>query len=79
MLNLRRTFPTKAIRVISLAPHLGPDGEDGEADLSDQQQELEQERSSEPTADETRQAALEAGLFEMVSLLADESDGDPEE
>lgn len=79
MLNLRRTFPTKAIRVISLAPHLGPNNEEDGVELSDQQQEPKQERSSESTADETRQAALEAGLFEMVSLLADESDGDPEE
>lgn len=76
MLNLRRTFPTKAIRVISLAPHLGPNGEIDQDGPTDEQPDVEEDGGLEHTAEESRRAAPDADLFEMVSLLADDSDDD---
>ncbi|KAL1297527.1 hypothetical protein AAFC00_006099 [Neodothiora populina] len=70
-----RAFPTKAIRVISLAPDL--QGNDLLLQDTDDWQAASAGRPECNTSDE--RSALQAGILQLVSLLGNDSDEDDEE
>lgn len=64
-----RAFPTKAIRIISLAPDLS----DNPADLGDKEEEDQTDDGLENGATRDRDT-LRAGILQLVSLLGEGSD-----